>query len=223
MSNLFVTGTDTGVGKTVVSAALVRAAVARGERAVGMKPVASGCRMTAHGLRSDDAEALRAAGNVAAAYEDVNPYAFEPPTAPHLAAAAAGVTIDIGRILAGYRRLAATADRVVVEGVGGWLVPIGERATMVDVVRALELPVVLVVGMRLGCINHALLTVQAVQLAGCRLLGWVANHVDPAVPEGYFEALAERLAAPLIGNIRHDVADAEAARAIDLDALARSA
>ncbi|MCK7577912.1 MAG: dethiobiotin synthase [Chromatiales bacterium] len=202
MRNLFVTGTDTGVGKTRVSVALLRAAVARGERAVGMKPVASGCRATPPGLRSEDAEALIAAGNVAAAYDDVNPYAFLPPTAPHLAAAAAGVSIDPGRIRAAYRRLAADAGRVVVEGVGGWLVPIGAHATMADVARALELPVVLVVGMRLGCINHALLTAQAVPRAGCRLAGWVANHVDPEVPEGYLEALQALLDAPLIGNFR---------------------
>lgn len=216
---LFVTGTDTGVGKTRVSAALLRAAVARGRRAVCMKPVASGCRTTPQGLRSEDAEALLAAGNVAAAYDEVNPYAFAPPTAPHLAAAVAGVTIDIERVCAGYRRLAAHAELVVVEGVGGWLVPIGPNATMVDVVRALELPVVLVVAMRLGCINHALLTAQAVQAAGCRLIGWVANHVDPEVPDGYLAALKERLPAPLIGNFRHGIGDAEAANAIDFDSL----
>lgn len=220
MRNLFVTGTDTGVGKTRVSAALLRAAVARGERVLGMKPVASGCRATPLGARSEDAEALLAAGNVAAVYDDVNPYAFLPPTAPHLAAAAAGVTIDIERIRACYQRLAARAGRVVVEGVGGWLVPIGAQATMADVVRALDLPVVLVVGMRLGCINHALLTAQAVHAAGCRIIGWVANHIDPEVPPGYRAALEERVAAPLIGSFRHDIGDAEAANAIDLDALA---
>jgi dethiobiotin synthetase len=219
MRNLFVTGTDTGVGKTRVSAALLRAAVARGRRAVGMKPVASGCRATPQGLRSQDAEALLAAGNVAAAYDDVNPYAFLPPTAPHLAAAVAGVSIDIERIRAAYRRLCADAGHVVVEGVGGWLVPIGANATMVDVVRALELPVVLVVGMRLGCINHALLTAPAVQAAGCRLIGWVASHVDPEVPDGYLAALQERLPVPLVGSFRYGIGDAEAASAVDLDAL----
>ena len=219
MRNLFVTGTDTGVGKTRVSAALLRAAVARGRRAVGMKPVASGCRATPQGLRSQDAEALLAAGNVAAAYDDVNPYAFLPPTAPHLAAAMAGVSIDIERIRAAYRRLCADAGHVVVEGVGGWLVPIGANATMADVVRALDLPVVLVVGMRLGCINHALLTAPAVQAAGCRLIGWVASHVDPEVPDGYLAALQERLPAPLVGSFRYGIGDAEAANAIDLDSL----
>ncbi len=219
MSNLFVTGTDTGVGKTRVSAALLRAAVARGRRAVGMKPVASGCRTTPQGLRSEDAEALLAAGNVAAAYDEVNTYAFAPPTAPHLAAAAAGVTIDIERVRTGYRRLAAHAELVVVEGVGGWLVPIGANATMADVARALELPVVLVVGMRLGCINHALLTAQAVQAVGCRLIGWVANHVELEAPGGYLAALKERLPAPLVGNFHHGIGDAEAANAIDFDAL----
>lgn len=219
MTGLFVTGTDTGVGKTRVSAALLRALVARGRRAVGMKPVASGCRATPDGLRSEDAEALLAAGNVPAAYPDVNPYAFGPPTAPHLAAAAVGATIDIGRIGSCYARLAARAECVVVEGVGGWLVPIGRHATMAEVVRALELPVLLVVGLRLGCINHALLTVQAVQAAGCRLAGWVANHIEPVVPEGYLAALDERLPAPRIGNLRYGIGDAEAASAIDPDLL----
>lgn len=217
----FVTGTDTGVGKTRVSCALLAACVRSGRRAVGMKPVASGCFATTHGLRSEDAEALLAAGNVPADYADVNPYCFAPATAPHLAAAVAGVTIDIERVGVAYRRLAAEAERVVVEGVGGWLVPIGPSATMVDLVRALDLPVVLAVGMRLGCISHALLTAQAVQAAGCRLIGWVANHVDPGVPEGYLSALEERLPAPLVATFRHDITDAEAAIAIDLDALER--
>ena len=192
----FVTGTDTGVGKTLVSAALLMALARTGRHVVGMKPVASGCNATPPGLRSADAEALRVAGNVAADYEDINPYALAAPTAPHLAAEAAGVQIDIAAIRAHYARLAARADDVVVEGIGGWLVPINRTQTMADVVRVLNLPVILVVGMRLGCLNHALLTQRSIAASGCRLMAWVANEVDGDAPEGYVEALTDRLESP---------------------------
>jgi dethiobiotin synthetase len=195
----FVTGTDTGVGKTLVSTALLMALARSGRRVVGMKPVASGCDAMPHGLRSADAEALRAASNVAADYADINPYALSAPTAPHLAAAAAGVHIDIGTIRTHYARLAARADDVVVEGIGGWLVPINRTQSMADVVRNLELPVILVVGMRLGCLNHALLTQHAILASGCRLLAWVANTATGEMPEGYLEALTERLDVPCLG------------------------
>ena len=216
MSAWFVTGTDTGVGKTLVSAALLTTLARSGRRVVGMKPVASGCVASPHELRSADAEALRAAANVAADYADVNPYALAAPTAPHLAAAASGVQIDIATIHAHYTRLAARADAVVVEGIGGWLVPINRTQSMADVVRALELPVILVVGMRLGCLNHALLTQHAIQASGCRLVAWVANSVDDGVPEGYVEALAERLDAPCLGVIPPGSSVALAADRLDL-------
>ena len=215
----FVTGTDTGVGKTLVSAALLTALARSGRRVVGMKPVASGCDATPHGLRSADAEALRVAGNVAADYEVVNPYALAAPTAPHLAAAAAGVQIDLGSLRAQYARLAARADDVVVEGIGGWLVPINRTETMADVVRALDLPVILVVGMRLGCLNHALLTQRAIAASGCRLVAWVANALEGGMPEGYGEALTDRLGAPCLGIIPAMSSVAMAADILDLRVL----
>ena len=215
----FVTGTDTGVGKTLMSAALLTALARTGRRVVGMKPVASGCDATPHGLRSADAEALRVAGNVAADYEAVNPYALAAPTAPHLAAAAAGVQIDLGSLRAQYARLAARADDVVVEGIGGWLVPINRTETMADVVRALDLPVILVVGMRLGCLNHALLTQRAIAASGCRLVAWVANALEGGMPEGYGEALTDRLGAPCLGIIPAMSSVAMAADILDLRVL----
>jgi len=214
----FVTGTDTGVGKTLVSAALLTALARTGRRVVGMKPVASGCDATPYGLRSADAEALRVAGNVAADYETINPYALAAPTAPHLAAVAAGVQIDIDTMRAQYARLAARADDVVVEGIGGWLVPINRTQTMADVVRVLELPVILVVRMRLGCLNHALLTQRAVAASGCRLVAWVANALE-GMPEGYSEALTDRLDAPRLGIIPAMSSVAMAADILDLGVL----
>ncbi len=197
----FITGTDTGAGKTLVSQAMLRALVRSGRRAAGMKPVASGCEPTPAGLRSADALALLAAGNVAVDYADVNPYALAPATAPHLAAAMAGTVIEIDRLVACYRRLAARVEAVVVEGVGGWLVPIGVTTTMADFVQRLDLPVILVVGLKLGAINHALLTSESIRNHGCRLAGWVANHPAGPAPGGYVGAIAERLAAPCLGVI----------------------
>ncbi|MBS1235546.1 MAG: Dethiobiotin synthetase [Proteobacteria bacterium] len=215
----FVTGTDTGVGKTLVSVALLTALARSGRRVVGMKPVASGCDTTPHGLRSADAEALLGAGNVAADNNDLNPYALAAPTAPHLAAAVDGVQIDIATIRAHFARLAAHADDVVVEGIGGWLVPINRTQTMADVARTLELPVILVVGMRLGCLNHALLTERAITASGCRLVAWVANTLECTVPDGYVEALADRLDAPCLGVIPSVSSAALAADSLDLSVI----
>ena len=197
----FITGTDTGVGKTRVSAALLTALVRRGRRAVGMKPVASGCQQTPQGLVSEDVQLLRAASNVQMDATDLNPYAFAAATAPHLAAATARVQIDIGVIHAQYQRLAARAYHVVVEGIGGWLVPINARQTMADVARALDLPVILVVDLRLGSFNHALLSAQAIAASGCRLVAWVANNTQASVPAGYLAGLAALLEAPLLGEL----------------------
>lgn len=216
MRGWFVTGTDTGVGKTLVSVALLTALARSGRRVVGMKPVASGCAATPHGLRSADAEALRAAGNVAADYQDINPYALAAPTAPHLAAAAAGVQIDLATIHRHYAQLAVRSDAVVVEGVGGWLVPISRTHTMADVARALDLPVILVVGMRLGCLNHALLTGRAITASGCRLVAWVANSLESSAPDGYVEALTELLGVPCLGVIPFAASAAIAADSLDL-------
>jgi dethiobiotin synthetase len=210
---LFVTGTDTGVGKTRVACMLLRAFAARGERVVGMKPVATGAQWTGAGLRNEDVAQLCAASNAAAPLELVNPYCFAPAIAPHLAAAEAGARIELGRIVDACSKLAALADRVVVEGVGGFAVPLGEDYGTADLARMLGLPVVLVVGMRLGCLNHALLTVQAVERCGLRLAGWVANCIDPEMQrlEGNVETLRTRLSAPLLGLVPHDPVPGEAA------------
>lgn len=197
----FVTGTDTGVGKTVVAAALLRALVAEGRSAVGMKPVAAGLARgeTVHA----DVRSLAAAGNVAAALADVSPYSFAAPIAPHLAAAASGAAIDVERIAMAHARLAAAADAVVVEGAGGLLVPLAPGVDMLDIPRQLALPVLLVVGIRLGCLNHALLSALALEARGVRLAGWVANRIDPAMREGdaNVAALVERLSAPLVADV----------------------
>ena len=200
---LFVTGTDTGIGKTTVCLGLMRALQSRGEIVAAMKPVASGCESTSSGLISDDARRLQARSSIVVSYDQVNPYAFEPPVAPHLAAAAGGVGIQIGVIERAFRRLAAGADWVIVEGVGGWLVPINERQTMGDVAHALGLPVIIVVGIRLGCINHALLTAGAIRASGLQLAGWIANRVDPdcRLPDQIITALGERLPAPLLADV----------------------
>jgi len=201
---VFVTGTDTGVGKTLVSQALLTALADTGRRVAGMKPVASGCDPSPSGFRSADAEALLQASNIQAAYPDVNPYAFGPATAPHLAAEQAGIRIEIEVIRNCYERLARHAETVIVEGVGGWSVPISGVATMMDVARSLGLPVILVVGMRLGAINHALLTQESIRAQGCMLAGWVANHPAGPAPEGYVTELTKLLSAPCLGIIPPD-------------------
>jgi dethiobiotin synthetase len=223
MQGVFVSGTDTGIGKTCASTALLHALRARGLRASGMKPVASGCRATPQGLRNDDAEALLAASDPVPDYADCNPYALAEPIAPHIAARLAGVEIDIDTARAACARIAANADRVVVEGVGGWAVPFSAQSMQVDLVRALGLPVVLVVGLRLGCLNHALLSHAAIAADGCVLAGWIANRLEPAMPfaESNLHALQARIDAPLLGVIEHAHAfDARAAaRLLDVDAL----
>ncbi len=201
MRGLFVTGTDTEIGKTLAAGALLHAYRRLGLRAAGMKPVAAGCEETPAGWRNDDVEALRAASNVAAPLDEVNPYRFLPPIAPHVAAARAGVVIDLDLIRARCESLARRADAVVVEGAGGFLVPLGDDATFADLAVRLALPVVLTVGMRLGCINHALLTQEAIRGHGLVLAGWIANRIDPGM-SAYEENLATlraRLAAPLLG------------------------
>lgn len=185
----FVTGTDTGVGKTVVATALTRGMVARGLRVAVMKPVASGSDPTAEGLRNSDALALMAAANVAAPYEVVNPYCFLPPISPHIAAREARVTMDLAFLRSRCDSLAAASDCVIVEGAGGWLAPVSESATMADLAAALELPVLLVVGLRLGCLSHALLTRESLAAHGAAFGGWIANAVDP-----HFERAADNLA-----------------------------
>lgn len=217
---MYVTGTDTGIGKTRASCALLRSFALAGKRAIGMKPVASGCEVTAHGLRNDDALQLIAAGNVTAAYADINPYAFADPIAPHLAAADEGVAIDLQTIFEAYRRLRQASDVVVVEGVGGWCAPLGAQGMQADLVRALELPVVLVVGLRLGCLNHALLSVRAIEADGCTLAGWIGNRIDADMlrAEGNIDTLKSRIDAPLLGILEHGTAPTPA---FDPDCLLR--
>lgn len=198
----FVAGTDTGVGKTRIACGLMQALARSGRSVAGMKPVASGCRVSEDGLRNADAEALRACSSVPFDYADINPYAFAPATAPHLAARAAGVNIDIGKISAHFQHLAAQVDDVVVEGVGGWRVPLGPHTSMVDVVRALQLPVILVVGIRLGAMNHALLSLESMTRAGVEVRGWIANHIDPdPVLAEYPAALQALMTVPLLAEI----------------------
>ena len=199
----FVTGTDTGVGKTMVACGLLHAFAARGLKAVGMKPVASGATPGERGLVNEDIEQLIAAGNVAAPREHVNPYCFVPPVAPHIAAQQAGILITLDRIEHSFRALAARAQMVVVEGIGGFCVPLGAGADTAQLAARLALPVVLVVGVRLGCLNHALLTAEAVAARGLRLAGWVANHIDPQMDaaEENVRALETLIAAPLLARI----------------------
>src|SRR5262245_2261875 len=201
----FVTGTDTGVGKTVVGCALLAAFAAKGLRAVGMKPVAAGAERDAQGFKHADVEQLIAAGNVAAPRDLVNPYCFVPSIAPHIAAAEAGVAIELERLARCFGELHAMADVVVVEGVGGFRVPLGPRIDTAGLAARLALPVVLVVGMRLGCLNHTLLTCEAIAARGLVLAGWVANHIDPdmAAADENVQSLERELSAPLLARIRH--------------------
>jgi dethiobiotin synthetase len=178
-AGLFIAGTDTGVGKTLVAVSVVRALAARGLAVAAMKPVAAGATSTPQGPRNADALALAAAATIAAPYERINPYCLRAPVSPHIAAVEQGVVIDVTLIVQRFGELAQGADCVVVEGAGGWLAPIDERETLADVARALSLPVVLVVGLKLGCLNHALLSARAIQADGLRLAGWIGNAIEP--------------------------------------------
>jgi len=202
--SLFVTGTDTGVGKTLVSAALLHALARRHPRVVGMKPVAAGLVRQGEGWVSEDVLALRAASTVAVPPALDNPVALPEPLSPHLAAARAGRRISVAELLAAQRALLAYADVVLVEGAGGWRVPINDTETLADLAVAMAAPVVLVVGLRLGCLNHALLSAEAIQADGLRLAGWVANSIDPAMQcrDGNVATLRRRLAAPLLGVLQ---------------------
>jgi dethiobiotin synthetase len=200
---LFVTGTDTGVGKTLVTAALLHALAGLGERVVGMKPVAAGAERVDGVWINEDVQALRAASPVAAPLERVNPYLFREAIAPHIAAEHRGVRIEVPRIVESFEELAAQGGAVLVEGAGGLLVPRGPGRDMADLAIALGLPMLLVVGMRLGCLNHALLTAEAIERRGLRLAGWVANRLDPkmAAYDENLASLAARLPAPLVADL----------------------
>jgi dethiobiotin synthetase len=201
----FITGTDTGIGKTRVTTGLLKAFARTGGKTVGMKPVASGATRTPDGLRNEDALAIQAAASEQRAYALVNPYCFAPPVAPHLAALEVGVEISLDPIRTAYAELCNGADTVLVEGVGGWQVPLSPVLELPDLAREFRLPVILVVGMRLGCLNHALLTARALNADGLELAGWLANDVDPAFerPEANIATLEAELHAPLLARLPH--------------------
>jgi dethiobiotin synthetase len=203
---IFVTGTDTDVGKTLISCALLHAWRNAGKTALGMKPVAAGCEEQPQGPVCGDVVALQKASSMQASIEWVNPYAFLPAIAPHVAAENTGVYIDLEHIRKAFLALAKCADVVVVEGVGGFRVPLNACQDTADLARLLGLPVVLVVGMRLGCLNHALLTADAIRAQGLTLAGWVANRIDPEMKcfEPNLEALRQRIGAPLLGVVEHE-------------------
>jgi dethiobiotin synthetase len=198
--HFFVTGTDTGVGKTTVTVHLMQQLIAQGLTVIGMKPVASGCEWLDGRWQNEDVRQLTAASNVSAPPELVNPYCFEPAIAPHVAAAQAGVNIELQVILNAYQQLATMADVVIVEGAGGLLVPLNGEQTIADLIQALNLPALLVVGMRLGCINHALLTADTLKQRNIPLCGWVANRIDPrmSVPQENLQTLTDYLQPPLL-------------------------
>lgn len=201
----FVTGTDTDVGKTVASSALLLAAGRAGYRTAGYKPVASGCTLTPEGLRNPDALMLQKCSVVPLNYHEVNPLAFAEPTSPHIISASEGRPITFAAMSAGLSELAKKADWLLTEGAGGWYTPLSDKTTFAEWVTAEQLPVILVVGMRLGCINHAMLTVDAIDKAGVPLGGWIANDVQPpgARHQAYLATLQQCLPAPFLGEIPH--------------------
>lgn len=202
MMSYFVTGTDTNVGKTLISCALLYAFAAQGKSVAGMKPVAAGCDVD--GL-NDDVKQLRAATNVLTSLGQTNPYSFIYPIAPHVAAHRAGVSINFERILESFNELTAQAEVVIVEGAGGFMVPLNKKQDGSDLAVALGLPIILVVGMRLGCLNHALLTVKVIADCGLTCAGWVANIIDPDMDalQDNIQALQERISAPLLCVVEH--------------------
>ena len=203
MAGLFITGTDTGVGKTQVTLAFMRLLQQRGYRVIGMKPVATGCVWVNGELRNEDALQFQAQSSVQLRYVEINPYAFEPAISPHIAAELAGREISLQCLVGQCRSLQAKADCVLVEGVGGWLVPLSKREKLADLAHELALPVVLVVGMRLGCLNHALLTFRSLIDSQVSLAGWVANLCEPGFEylEENISTLKHCLSLPYLGSL----------------------
>ena len=204
-TDFFITGTDTGIGKTLVSCALIHALRQKGRSAIGMKPIAAGAENTPPGLRNEDALALINASNTDIDYRLINPICYKPAIAPHIAAHILKEKITTRPILSAYHQLKQHADTVIIEGAGGWFVPMNENSTLADLVIELELPVILVVGIRLGCLNHALLSQCAIQQAGVKFSGWVANIIDSQMPhiEENISYLENHLAAPRLATIPH--------------------
>lgn len=205
MKGYFITGTDTDVGKTVVSLCLIQHFKSLENRVACMKPISAGCYSTEDGLRNEDAVRLQQASSPKLPYELINPYAYEPPIAPHIAAEKQGVVIDKQHIKSCYQKIAAQSDLVIIEGAGGWLVPVSDRETMADIAAELQLPVILVVGLRLGCLNHALLTTSSIEHMGLHFTGWIANHLDPDMlnQQDNIESLQRRITAPLLGTVAY--------------------
>jgi dethiobiotin synthetase len=222
-TGIFITGTDTDVGKTTIALGFITALKDKGLRVGVMKPVSAGCEQTNDGLRNEDAVLLMQQASVDFPYEIVNPYAFEPAVAPHIAAAEVGVAIDIEVIRQCYFKIAEKVNVVVVEGAGGWLVPINENETMADVVKGLSLDVITVVGIRLGCLNHALLTSQSIDASGLNHKGWIANHLSPGTGRAKenINTLGDRIYAPCLGEIKfNETADSNAiANQLNIDQL----
>lgn len=203
MSHYFITGTDTGVGKTVITAGLLHAFRAKGRRCIGMKPIAAGCELHADGWHNEDVDHLLAASSVAVSADDINPYRLKAAIAPHIAAAQEGARIELANIRRAFAGLTERADTVLVEGVGGFVVPLNDEADTADLALGLALPVILVVGLRLGCLNHALLTAEAIRARKLRLVGWVGNCIDADMPvrEENIAALNARLGTPCLGIV----------------------
>lgn len=218
MQGIFVTGTDTEVGKTFVCIQLIKILIDEGLKVSVMKPVASGATYINGHLENEDAFALMEAANISSEYHVVNPYVFAPAIAPHLAAQQAGIEIDFLKIKENYEILNKHSDVVIVEGAGGWFAPLSMQTTIADLAKALALPVVIVVGLRLGCLNHTLLTVQAIQKAGVAVAGWIANHVEVDFPcaEDNIATLKKFLAdIPYLGTVPYQTAAQQ--NKIDLD------
>ncbi len=224
MTGFFITGTDTEIGKTFVACLLIRQLRATGKRVGVMKPVAAGCRRTAAGWRNDDAQTLIREAACSFPYDWVNPYPLAEPVAPHLAARRQGVTINLADLETAYQRIRQETDVVIVEGVGGWLVPLNERHTVADLARCLGLPVILVVGIRLGCLNHALLTARALSDDGVHFAGWISNETPSAYrwTEDNINTLRQRIAAPHLGHVPFQTAAHHPSIALTLPPLSPS-
>jgi len=221
-SAYFITGTDTGVGKTSVAVALLQAGINRGLSTAAVKPVAAGCEISSEGLRNDDALFLQQACTTALSYEQINPFALEPAIAPHFAAAREGLRLEAKQLAKHCQSvLDLKADLTVIEGAGGWRVPLNNRETFADIAKLLKVPVILVVDIKLGCLNHGLLSAEAIRADGLTLTGWVANQASGA-NECHAEMLADlksRLACPLLGDLPHSLNRDELAAHLDLDQL----
>jgi len=226
MKGFFIAGTDTGVGKTVCGAVLLEAFKQQGLSTIAMKPIASGCEQTPQGLRNEDALLLMEHMTATASYEEVNPYTFEPPMAPHLVAAREGLTINSGSLTEQAQQLSTRADRIVIEGAGGWLAPLNETQSFADLAIGFGVPVILVVGIRLGCLNHALLTIENMQQRGVQVAGWIANigleeTANCLDINENIASLVSRISAPLLATVPRieNQSIAAAASLINIDNL----